>query len=88
VGWGGDLRPGGAGCVGDGVPGVGVVGACDAGAAVCDAWEFGKAAERLYTELGRLYPVRIDVVVVTSSTLGWRVDESLVVEVGDCLGNG
>lgn len=47
-----------------------------------------KAAERLYTELGRLYPVRIDVVVVTAATLGWRVDETLVVEVGDCLGNG
>lgn len=46
-----------------------------------------KAAQRLFAELGRLYPVRIDVVGAVGSMLGWRVDETEVTPVGDCRGD-
>lgn len=44
-----------------------------------------RAAQRLYTELERLYLVRIEVVGIEVTTLGVKLVETEVTGVGDCL---
>lgn len=45
-----------------------------------------RAGQRLYTELGRLFAVRIEVVGIEVTTVGVRSVETVVTRVGDCLG--